>query len=83
MTHLQEKSLAIRRADIALRRQEKGAAMTAGLVYLCAFLFVVAVGLCVSGSRVRCVTCGRRCDGRICGGTVDSPLCWECAEDVH
>lgn len=50
------------------------------LIYVCAIGLVTAAALYTAGARVRCVKCGRRCDGRICGGTIDAPRCWECAD---
>lgn len=48
------------------------------LVFMIAIGLIMAVALYASGLSIRCVVCGRRCGGRIAGGTVDAPECVEC-----
>ena len=48
------------------------------VIFLVGVNLAILVGLAM-WETPRCVACGRKCGGRIAGGTIDSPLCPECA----
>jgi hypothetical protein len=48
----------------------------AALIFLLALCLVAAAAL--GQPRHRCVRCGRVCDGRMAGGTIDEPVCLRC-----
>lgn len=49
------------------------------LIFLCGVLLAMAIGLWASNWQIRCVRCNRNCAGRCAGGTIDAPLCVDCA----